>query len=109
MTPFEMGDILLLNVFPFSNLQEAKKRPAVVLADIGDQDIVLARMTSESPRDTYDLEIPHWKDCGLLLPTCIRLSKIATLNRRLVVRKLGRLGSPDRRKVRAKLKSMFNL
>ncbi len=109
MTPFEMGDVLLLNAFPFSNLGEVKKRPAVVLADTGDQDVVLARITSESPRDLHDMEIPHWKDCGLLIPSCIRLSKIATLSRRLIIRKLGRLGSPDRRRVRAKLKTMFDL
>lgn len=53
--------------------------------------------------------IQDWKDCGLLLSSTVRISKIATLSKQLVLKRLGRLGSPDRRKVRTLLKKLFQL
>lgn len=109
MTPYEFGDLLLLNAFPYSDQVQTKKRPSLVLADTGDQDILVARVTSEDPRDNYDISLSSWKENGLLFPSSIRLSKIATLSKRLVLKKLGKLGSPDRRKVRSLLKKIFDL
>ncbi len=106
---YEFGDILLLNAFPFSQLGGVKKRPALVLADTGDEDFVLCRITSESVRDVHDFFIQDWKESGLLLPSCARVSKIVTLSKQLVLKKIGRLGSPDRRKVRVLLKKLFQL
>ena len=109
MMIYEFGDILLLNAFPFSQLGGVKKRPALVLADTGDEDLILCRMTSESVRDAHDFLIEDWKECGLLFPSCVRVSKVATLSKQLVLKKLGRLGSPDRRKIRTLLKRLFQL
>lgn len=109
MTPYELGDVVLLRMFPFSNLDDSKRRPALVLADTGDQDVLVARITSENVRDSYDLKLDRWKEFGLLLPSCIRLSKMAALGKRLVLRKLGKIGSPERRKVRGLLKNLFDL
>lgn len=107
MTKYEFGDILLLNAYPYSDLGKTKKRPALVLADTGDQDLILARITSETPRDRTDLLLHRWKDMGLLLPSCVRVSKIATLSKSLILRKMGRLGSPERRQIRSLLKELF--
>jgi mRNA-degrading endonuclease toxin of MazEF toxin-antitoxin module len=109
LSEYEFGQVLLLNAFPYSQPGQVKKRPVLVLADIGDQDIVVARITSEGPRNKYDLLLDRWKESGLLLPSSIRLTKIATLQKTLVLKKLGRLGSPERRKVRTILKNLFNL
>jgi mRNA interferase MazF len=107
MTNYDFGAVLLLNAFPFSDASGIKKRPALVLADPGDQDVIVARITSSLARDGFDLPVSRWQECGLLLPSVIRLSKIAALDKSLVVKKLGILGSPDRRKVRSILKKLF--
>ncbi|MBI4411598.1 MAG: type II toxin-antitoxin system PemK/MazF family toxin [Deltaproteobacteria bacterium] len=109
MTRYDFGDVLLLHAFPYSNPAKVKKRPALVLVDIGDRDIVVGRITSEEPRDSHDLVLAEWKNCGLLLPSTIRLSKIATLGKELVLKKLGKIGSPERRKIRSALKKLFDL
>ncbi len=109
MTGYEFGDILLLNAFPYSSLGGQKKRPVLVLADTGDFDLVVCRITSETPRDFFDPPLSFWKESGLLLSSCVRVSKIATLSRRLVVKKLGRLGSPDRRRIRTALRRLFGI
>ena len=109
MIRYEPGDVVLLAAFPYSHMGAVKKRPALVLADIGDADLVLARITSETSRDPFDLILDRWKETGLLLPSIARLSKLATLDKRLVVKKMGRLGTPDRRRFRGLLKKLFDL
>lgn len=107
MIHYEFGDLLLLRAYPFSNASQIKKRPALVLADIGDQDILVARVTSEDSRNEYDLYLKHWGDYGLLLPSCVRVSKIATLDKNLVIKKIGKIESPDRRNIRSILKKLL--
>ena len=107
MISYEFGDVVLLHVFPYSDLKSGKKRPALVLADTGDRDLLLCRITSEFARDDVDIPLTHWKDNGLLLPSTVRVAKMASLEKNLVAKKLGRLGSPDRRKIRSALKKLF--
>lgn len=109
MTSYEFGDVLLLNAYPFSDLSGFKKRPALVIADVGDDDVVVTRITSEEPRDDHDLELDRWKGFGLLLPSTVRISKMATLSKRLVLKKIGRVGTPERRKIRTVLRGLFGL
>jgi len=55
MTPYDRGDIVLVP-FPFSNLTETKKRPAVVISssayNASTPDIVIMAVTSKIDRPT---------------------------------------------------------
>jgi mRNA interferase MazF len=46
MTSYNFGDIVLIG-FPHTDLQGISKRPAIVLYDSGDQDVLLARVTTQ--------------------------------------------------------------
>jgi len=109
MTSYEFGDVLLLSAYPFTDLSGSKKRPALVLADTSDEHILVARITSEEPRDDHDIALDRWKDFGLILPSTVRTAKMATLTKKLVVKKMGKLGSPERRKIRSVLRKLFVL
>lgn len=100
------GGIVLLS-FPFSSDDRATKRPGLVLLDTGDADLVVARVTSQAVRTPFDVVIDHWREAGLLLPSIVRLDKLATLEKRLVERSLGRLSSPDMGKVENVLKLLW--
>jgi mRNA interferase MazF len=50
---FVKGDIVILN-FPFSDLSATKRRPAFVLANLGDDDVVLCQITSHIRQDKID-------------------------------------------------------
>lgn len=63
---YKLGDIVLIT-FPFVEANTFKKRPALVLLDTDDNDVVVARITSQLNKDNYTLEINEWKTCGLLL------------------------------------------
>ena len=70
-------------------------RPALVLLDAGDDDIVVARITSQEIRDEFDIEIHEWEAAGLALPSLVRVHKLATLDKRLVRHRLGALSFGD--------------
>ena len=75
---FRLGDVVLI-AFPFSNLGEAKKRPALVLLDTGDDDLVVARVTGQPHNTRWDVEINGWHAAGLLMPSFVRLHKLVTV------------------------------
>ncbi len=107
MAKLELGDIVLLN-FPYTDGISHKKRPALVIADTQDGDVVLCRITSQQKTTTYDIEIKNWKHAGLILPSIIRLHKIATLEVSLIERKLGSLHKADFHKLKDVIKNILN-
>lgn len=108
MQQYSFGAIVLL-AFPFSDSVGAKRRPALVLLDTGDQDILVARVTSQAVRSPSDVIIVAWQQAGLLLPSIVRVNKLATLEKRLIERQIGSLNEDDRNHVRAALQQLWNL
>jgi mRNA interferase MazF len=106
MTTYRKGDVLLV-AFPFVNEGQSKRRPAIVVADTGDQDVLLARVTTQKSRDEFDLELGDWSSAGLLAPSVVRLHKLATINKSLIQRKLGRLSDTDRNRVASLLGTLY--
>jgi mRNA interferase MazF len=94
MATYAAGDIILLR-FPFTDAAGSKRRPALVLVDTGDEDIVVARVTGQLSATPQDVSLDEWKQAGLLLPSVVRLHKVATLQRGLIDKKLGRLAPED--------------
>jgi len=94
MSSYAAGDIVLLE-FPFTDTSGSKRRPALVLLDTGDDDIVVARVTGQLTATPEDVVLDEWQQAGLLLPSVVRLHKVATLQRRLVDKRLGRLTPGD--------------
>jgi mRNA interferase MazF len=84
------GDIVLLK-FPFTDGKTFKKRPALVIRNTNDGDIIVVRITSQLFNTEFDLFVERWKISGLKLPSVIRLHKIATLENTMVDLKLGEI------------------
>lgn len=107
MEQYKPGEILLLK-FPFSDASDVKRRPALVLIDVGDNDVVVARVTTHHTRSSFDVEIKNWQEAGLKAASVIRLDKLATLEKNLIDRKLGRLSIEDWARVRSKLRELWD-
>ena len=105
-TIYRFGEVVLL-AFPFASRREVKRRPALVLLDTGNADILVARITSQYTDTDYDVKLAEWEQAGLLLPSVIRLHKLATLQKSLVERQLGALTQDDLSKVRLKIQQIF--
>lgn len=59
------------------------------------QDLVVAAVTSASPRSTTDVSLVDWQSSGLRVPSTVRLSRLDCLEQRLLLGKLGHLSSGD--------------
>ena len=108
MTTYKFGDIVLVG-FPHTDLQGVSKRPAIVLHDSGDQDVLVARVTTQEYRNEGGYNIRDWSKCGLLGESYIRLGKQATIEKRFIIRKLGTLEAKDIEVLKSILKRMFHL
>jgi mRNA interferase MazF len=106
MTSYRPGDLILV-AFPQADGTPGKLRPALVFADTGDSDVIVARVTTQSHPSKFDLTITKWKQAGLLALSYVRLHKLATLEKSLVSRKLGELAVEDRRSVTAILTQLL--
>ena len=86
MGRFIKGDIVVLN-FPFSDLSGTKRRPALVLADLMGNDIILCQITSTATKDIYAIHIED-KDYvkgKLKTESIIRPNKVFTADKSLIV------------------------
>ena len=83
MDTLSFGDTVLLR-FPFTDGTTFKKRPALVINDSSDGDIIVSRITSQIYKTKYDVYIEHWDKVGLKLPSVIRVHKLATLEKNMV-------------------------
>ena len=65
----------------------------------GDVDLLVARLTTHPPREHSDVALQRWSEIGLPRASTIRLTKLATIDHRLVHHKIGRLHADDARAV----------
>lgn len=85
------GDIILIP-FPFTDLTGNKNRPAFVLVD-GEIDVTVAFISTQLKwKEETDILLKPTEENGLKKKSLLRLSKIATIDKDLV---LGRLGTVD--------------
>jgi mRNA interferase MazF len=106
MTAFVAGELVVVS-FPFTAGRQAKNRPALVVLDTGDADLVVARMTTRQPMVAFDISVADWSGAGLRSPAVIRLHKLFTLEKSQVHFRLGQLQPADRLKVAAILRQTF--
>jgi mRNA interferase MazF len=92
------GDVVLCR-FPFTSGAVAKVRPALVLFELS-HDLIVCRITSAQPNDPLDVEVGDWQAAGLIQPSSARLNRIVTIERSIILRKLGTLHPADQARVR---------
>lgn len=88
---FKQGDIILTK-FPFSNLTDAKLRPAIVISNNNlnkGNDFVCLQITSKQFDDGYFFKLEEKQlQTPLKLDSGIRLQKIFTVNNSVIERKI---------------------
>jgi mRNA interferase MazF len=111
MTTYNFGDILLVQ-FPFTDQSSTKKRPAVVISPNRyhqeKSDLIIMAITSQlsSDRQWGEVLIADFSLAGLIKPSLIK-PVITTLQKNLVIRKLGTLQNSDQEKLKNLLQILF--
>jgi mRNA interferase MazF len=111
-TTYSFGDVVLVP-FPFTDQTAAKKRPAVIVSiDAYQQqrpDVIVMAVTSQVLRRAGALGevlIRDWQGAGLPKASLIK-PVLATIEQRLILRKLGVLQSDDTQAVRLALRQIL--
>jgi len=98
MDELSVGEVVFVN-FPFSNLKNAKLRPAVIIACASNGDWVLCQITSKSYADVNSIELNALNfDTGSLnITSYIRAGKIFTAHKSIINKKVGKLNLSTRK------------
>jgi mRNA interferase MazF len=110
---FEPFDVVVVP-FPFTDCAASRKRPALVLSQRESFNApaghaVMAMVTSAKHRRwPLDVPISELARAGLPSPSVVRM-KLFTLDSRLVLRSIGRLGAVDAEAVRKSLTELLPL
>jgi mRNA interferase MazF len=104
------GDIVLVP-FPFTDLTGQKVRPALVLSvsKRGEDCIVAFISSQKSKRGAFDVLVVSSTSNGLKADSIIKVDKMATLQKKIVLGELGALESGILSYVDKKLKGIFQL
>jgi mRNA interferase MazF len=109
------GDIVLAP-FPFTDLSQTKLRPAVVLwADNSGNDVTLCFISSQNLNNVSPVEFvidpadPEFQGTGLKLASKVRVARVTTLERRLILRRLGALGKNQLQRLNSTIIQAFHL
>ena len=109
MTNYNFGDVILVP-FPFTDQSSIKQRPAVISNDayhLAYIDIIVMAITSQPRANTVgEVFISKWKEASLLKPSVIK-PVFTTLEKSLVIAKLGQLDDVDKQALRKTLPSVF--
>ncbi len=89
---YKKGDIVFIK-YPFTNLVEFKVRPALVLRNPDDKDVILLPISTRINLNEQDLIIKnnYYKGKPLPVKSAIRIGKIATIQTDLIVKKYTKL------------------
>ena len=81
MAKFIKGDVVVIP-FPFSDLTQAKRRPAVVITALGGDDVILCQITSQTIKDNYALSLDDkdFETGSLKQPSNVRPNRIFTID-----------------------------
>jgi PemK-like protein. len=107
------GKIVLIH-FPFTDLTATKLRPALVIYE-GKRDVVVAFISSKIPSELSDVDVlvtkkhAGFKKTGLKVDSVIKLDKIATVLKDLIMGELGELDKEPSKEVNQKLKKMLEI
>jgi mRNA interferase MazF len=91
MAQFVKGDIVVV-LFPFSDLSNAKKRPAFVVAKLNGQDVILCQITSQASHDNYSIALStnDFSQGNLNRASNIRPNRLFTADQRIIAYQIGK-------------------
>jgi mRNA interferase MazF len=92
MARFIVGDVVVVP-FPFSDLTQTKRRPALVVATLSGEDLILCQITSQTVMDEYAVSIAaeDFSSGGLKQGSNVRPNRIFTASQSIIAYKAGEI------------------
>ncbi|RUM58740.1 MAG: type II toxin-antitoxin system PemK/MazF family toxin [Persephonella sp.] len=108
MERFIKGDVVVVP-FPFYDLSQYKKRPALVITNLEGEDLILCQITSKYKKDKYSINLNQsdFIEGNLKIDSFIRPNKIFTVHKDLILYKVGHIKEEKMYKVLEKIKEII--
>ena len=89
---YKKGEIVLVK-FPFTDMSDFKVRPALIMRNQDDEDVIILPISTTIKLKKHDLVIknPHYSGKPLPVPSAIRIGKICTIQTNLIIKKISKL------------------
>lgn len=109
MGTFVKGDVVVLP-FPFSDLSSSKRRPALVVAELTGDDVILCKITSQAARDGYAVPISagDFISGGIREDSNVRPNRLFTGDSRIIIYRAGVLNQAKVREVVERIVQILN-
>ncbi len=112
---YKKGTIVLIP-FPFTDLSASKVRPAVIISTtLTGEDVVVAFISSKKAKRLQKTDVAV-KNCGktftntgLKTDSIIKVGKIATLDKKIILGKLGSIDCVIEKELNKKIKILFEV
>jgi mRNA interferase MazF len=110
MGAFVTGDVVVAP-FPFSDLSAAKKRPALVVATLTGNDVILCQITSRAVADSYAVPLTDsdFTSGGLRQTSNVRPNRLFTAESSIILYRAGTISATKMQEVRAKLVQILTM
>ena len=92
MARFVKGDVVVIP-FPFSDLSQSKRRPALVVAPLEGDDVILCQLTSRTVKDSYAISVDDadFASGNLKQAGNIRPNRLFTADTHIILYRVGSL------------------
>lgn len=109
MSNYSRGEVVLVR-YPFSDLENAKIRPAVIInAPHASKDVLITPLTSKTASLLGgEFILKDWKFVGLNVETAVKRG-IYTVHETLIAKKIGKLSTQDMKSLNRSLRLWLGL
>ena len=103
-----VGEVVVLP-FPQTNLQSGKRRPALVVADLPGDDVILCQITSQMRSDglSVPLALTDFEKGRLAVDSFIRPNRLFTVEQSVILYAAGKVRDAKLSEVKAQIRKLF--
>ena len=95
--------------FPQTDLQVGKRRPALIVADLTGDDLILCQITTQSRRDSYSIPLTSsdFESGRLNVDSFIRSNRLFTVDHAVIAYAIAKIRPFKLDEVRTKIRQLF--
>ena len=103
-----IGEVVVLP-FPQTNLQAGKRRPALVVADLAGDDLILCQITGQARADGYSVPLlaADFERGRLALDSFIRPNRLFTVEQSVILYAAGKVKDAKLKETRTRIRELF--
>lgn len=103
------GDVMVLPLLPQSNLQSGKRRPALAVADLPGEGLILCQITSQIRSDGFSIPLTQgdFRSGRLMQDSYIRSQRLFTVEKNVILYTGGQVNATTLEEAKTHLRQLL--